>query len=347
MDMDTALKPREYSHNAEIKWNYKVKLIVADVDETVADVYKEASPEMIKELTLLLEEGLSIFFVTGASLKRVQARIIDKIPQNLRRRIIVGHCSGAELWGFTPEGYLNEKPFYSTYEEVFTPDQKTKWREIVSQLISEFKLSPHEAGPVQEFKEKVGDKPLDIMMEDRGPQITFEMVNSHNLQKEEAERLAKELGIAFSQTEGDSSYDLRVPVMDRAKQLFDEAKLPLNCQLGGIFALDFIVQGVSKTKAVHHVLEDGQILSTLGLSKQELQDPQNIEIWGDKFASPNKLKTGPDLQMSMSFSPDVRSIDFRDEKQEELPPNFNVQLWSGNQRLHNGLLEYLQSRHAK
>lgn len=335
---------KTYTHTDGVIWNDKVKLLVADVDETIADVYKEATPEMIKELTQLLEEGRSIFFVTGASLKRVQLRIINKISQPLRRKIIVGHCSGAEVWGFNSEGRLNDRPFYSTYEEVFTPDQKTRWREIIKQLISEFQIKPHEAGPVKEFKEKVGADPLDIMMEDRGPQITFEVVNGYNLSKDDADTLASLLVMALPQLEGDASYDLRIPLMERAKQLFSDAKLPLNCQLGGIFALDFIVKGVSKTKAVQHVLEDDQILSTLGLSKELLRDSEHIEIWGDKFASPNKLKPGPDLQMSLAFPPEVRSIDFRDEDPIKLSPEYNIQLWKGSKRLHEGTLEYIQSR---
>ena len=33
-----------------MEWNEKVKLIISDVDETIADLYTEATPEMIAEL---------------------------------------------------------------------------------------------------------------------------------------------------------------------------------------------------------------------------------------------------------------------------------------------------------
>ena len=87
---------------SQIKWNNEVKLIVSDVDETIADLYVKAEPEMIRELTQLLKEGKALFFVTGQGLKSVQWRIIDPIPQQLRSLILVGHCSGAEVWGHLP-----------------------------------------------------------------------------------------------------------------------------------------------------------------------------------------------------------------------------------------------------
>lgn len=62
---------------SNVKWNNKVKLIISDVDETIADLYVKAEPEMIQELTQLLQEGVAVFFVTGQGLKSVQWRIID------------------------------------------------------------------------------------------------------------------------------------------------------------------------------------------------------------------------------------------------------------------------------
>jgi hypothetical protein len=38
------------------------------------------------------------------------------------------------------------------------------------------------------------------------------------------------------------------------------------------------------------------------------------------------------------------TFDFRDEDPAKLSPDYNIQLWRGNKRLHEGLLEYLQSR---
>lgn len=48
-----------------IKFNPAVKLILADVDETVADVYTPATPAMIDELNLLFPAGYNIQFWSG------------------------------------------------------------------------------------------------------------------------------------------------------------------------------------------------------------------------------------------------------------------------------------------
>jgi len=83
-----------------ITWNKEVRLALADVDETIAEVYTPADPEMITELSSFLTEGGKLFMVTGGSLKRVRAGITDLIDPALRHDILVSHCSGAEVWGF-------------------------------------------------------------------------------------------------------------------------------------------------------------------------------------------------------------------------------------------------------
>lgn len=47
--------------NNKITFNNSVKLIISDVDETIADLYKPADPQTISELTQLLRERKMIF----------------------------------------------------------------------------------------------------------------------------------------------------------------------------------------------------------------------------------------------------------------------------------------------
>lgn len=321
---------------ANIKWNSEVKLILSDVDETVADLYLPAEAQIVKELSLLLADEVSIFFITGQGLKSVQTRIIDNIPQNLRYRILVGHCSGAEVWGFDKNGNLNSKPFYSLYEESFNEVQKTKFREIVRRLIEEFELKTYPTMPIAEFVTKVKSDPLSILFEDRGPQITFEMVNAYDLSDEQLKKLKHEIG----NTHG--HFDLRIPVMEAAEKLLRDANLPITPRLGGEFALDFAVQGVSKTTAVKKIIESDSILMAIGLSNKDLNDSSKFEIWGDKFS---KIRGGTDRHMCEALDPRVRAIDFRQEDPQEFLPGYNIVVWDGNKHLHEGLLEYLQSRH--
>jgi hydroxymethylpyrimidine pyrophosphatase-like HAD family hydrolase len=321
----------------EVKFNKKVKLIVADVDETIADVYLPADQAMVRELSSLLREGKSLFLVTGQSVKSLQWRIIGSIPEKLRKNILIGHCSGAEVWGFNKEGNLRDKPFYSLYESSITQEQKDKWRQIVHQMTNEFNLSTHKTMPIAEFKKVVGDNPRDVMLEDRGPQITLEVVNGYNLTRAQADKF----NVPVAESNG--TYDFRIPIIERMQLLLNQANVPITARLAGEFALDMAIKGVSKTTAIKRAIGDENILATLGLNKKDLENPESIEVWGDKFST---IRGGTDRYISEALSKGVRSIDFREENPSEFEPGYNIVLWKGKQHLHCGALEYLQSRHA-
>lgn len=321
---------------SDIKWSDQIKLIISDVDETIADLYVKADPEMVKELSLLLKEGKAIFFITGQGLKNVLWRIVDNIPKPLRSRILIGHCSGAEVWGFDKNSDLLDKPFYSAYEQIALEPQKKKWREVVKKLIAEFKLIVYPSMPIAKFIEKTKSNPLAIMFEDRGPQITFEVVNGCDLTTEQISKL----GLRIPETHG--AYDLRIPILERADELFEEANLPITSRLGGVFALDFAVKGVSKTTAIKLTIKNADIILKIGLDKNDVKNPKFLEIWGDKFSM---IRGGTDRHMSEALPKQVRSIDFRQENPEEFLEGYNIVVWEGNKHLYHGLLEYLQSRH--
>jgi hypothetical protein len=321
-----------------ITWNPNLRLAVADVDETIAEVYTSAEPEMIDELSLFLAAGGKLFMVTGGSLKRVREGITDFIDPSLRHDILVSHCSGSEVWGFTKNGDLRNKPFYSIYDETFTANMKERWRKAVDQLVAEFGLRIHPAQPKTEFWEKIGRDPRDIMLDDRGPQITMEIVNGHDLSDEQLTLFKQEV-----QYTHDNRRDLRIPLMQRAGELFAELDVPISPRLGGVFALDLAIEGSSKTTSVKYVLENPEALATIGLKAEDLTSPSHFEVWGDKYSI---LHGGTDRYMSEALPATVRSIDFREEDPNEFPEGYNIVLWDGQQHLHYGLLEYLKSRHA-
>lgn len=327
------------SHNPSITWNTELRLAVSDVDETIAEVYTPAEPAMIAELSSFITGGGKLFMVTGGSLKRVREGITDLMEPGLRSHILVSHCSGAEVWGFTEMGELRKKPFYSIYEETFTDSMKQHWRQAVSQLVAEFSLRAHPAQPKTVFWEKIGRDPRDIMLDDRGPQITMEIVNGHDLSDEQ-------LGL-FTQSvprTHDGRRDLRIPLMQRAGELFAAMNVPISPRLGGVFALDFAIEGSSKTTSIKYVLENPEALATIGLRPEDLARPEHFEVWGDKYSI---LHGGTDRHMSEALPATVRSIDFRQENPAEFPEGYNIVLWDGRQHLHHGLLEYLQSRHTQ
>lgn len=152
----------------------------------------------------------------------------------------------------------------------------------------------------------------------------------------------KMLEISVPETNG--SYDLRIPVLERAQILFDEVRIPITPRLAGQWAIDFAIKGVNKTTAVRTILEDENTLSEFGLTKEDLKNPKHLEIWGDKFSV---LRGGTDRHMCEAVMPDVRAIDFREENPKEFPQGFNIVLWDGKRHQQHGLLEYLHSRHSK
>jgi hypothetical protein len=326
-------------HNSpSIKWNNNLRLAIADVDETIAEVYSPAEAEMIAELSLFLSNGGKLFMVTGGSLKRVKKGITDLIDPILRHDILVSHCSGAEVWGFTREGDLRAQPFYSIYDDVFTEDMKKRWRKAVEKLVNEFGLRTHPAQPKADFWNKIGRDPRDIMLDDRGPQITMEVVNGHDLSDEQLALFAQDVPYTH-----DGRRDLRIPLMQRAGELLAEAQVPVSPRLGGVFALDFAIEGSSKTTSITYVLENPKALATIGLKAGDILSPAHLEVWGDKYSI---LHGGTDRHMSEALPPSVRSIDFREENPAEFPQGYNIVIWDGAQHLHHGLLQYLQSRHT-
>lgn len=150
-----------------VTWNGQLRLVFSDVDETVADLYRPAEIGMLDALTRLLDQGIRLVLITGQSVDNVEQRVVMRLPARLRYRIAVGACSGAELWGYSPDGDRNAVSFY-TVESVLTVEQKAAWREIVQQLIAEFGLVPFPPMPISEFQLQHGDDPWNVLLDDRG-----------------------------------------------------------------------------------------------------------------------------------------------------------------------------------
>jgi hypothetical protein len=320
---------------ASIKWNPQVKLILSDVDETIADLYLPTDAQLILELERILREGITLFLISGQGERGIRKRITDKIYKGFKKNILISHCSGSEVWGFDKRGNLRKKPFYSLYDEKLDKKQKRIFRKVIKELIKEFELKVFDTMPVLEFLKYSKNDPLKIMMQDRGPQITFEVVNGTDLNKKQVKALNKKIPLTHGH------YDLRIPIFERSEDLFKKYGLPISARLGGMFAIDFAVQGVSKETSVIYVLNKSEILRSVGLSKNSLDDPKSLEIWGDKFS---EIRGGTDRHMSEAVDKRVRAIDFRKENPKEFPNGYNIVVWDGKKNLHNGLLEYLQTR---
>lgn len=320
-----------------IKWNSSIKLILADVDETVADVYTDAEPGMIDCLNKILSKGATLFLISGGGLQSIRERITDKVNPLLRKKVLIAHCMGAEVWGFDEKGDLNKDPYYGVYNSQFSEAQKKDWRGVIDQIIQKFNLKTFKTMPKSQFMELTDSDPLSVMLADRGPQITLEFVNSCNLTVDQKTKIESDLNIFIPSHEG--TYDLRTPVIEELKRLYSDLKLPVTPRMSGTFALDNTISGVDKTMAIRFVLENKNLLHKLNLPENIEFLPDQVEIWGDKYS---QKKGGPDFFMCKAVDPATRAIDFREEDPEELPKGYNIQIWRGNHHLHEGLLEYLQ-----
>jgi hypothetical protein len=314
-----------------VHWNDKLRLVLSDVDETVADLYRPAGQRMLTALSRLLEQGIALVLITGQSVGNVEERVVMRLPARLRRQIAVGACSGAELWGYSPTGSRDERPLY-TAENALTGQQTTDWRAVIRQLVREFRLLPVAPGPIADFKRQFGDEPWRVMLEDRGPQITFEFPNAWQLSATAREDMCRQLGFSFE------GQDLRVPVAQRACQLLEAHAIPVTARMAGMFALDLAIAGFDKSRAVEQAL-DPAVLGRMGLGTT-IPGPKEIEIWGDRFSA----RAGTDWLMCKPVDYSVRAISFRDEDPKDFPGGYNIQLWDGAHRLQQGLLEFLEGR---
>lgn len=314
-----------------VLWNHELRLVLSDVDETVADLYRPAELGMLDALTRLLNQGIFLVLITGQSVKNVEQRVIMNLPARLRQRIAVGACSGAELWGYSTTGERNATAFYAA-DSALTAEQRRAWRVVTRQLITEFRLTPFPPMPIPDFKLQHGEEPWHVMLEDRGPQITIEFPNAYDLSKAACEQVHRRLGGNFQ------GQDLRIPVLQRAQQLLDAHSVPVTPRIAGMFALDIAIAGVDKARAVEEALTP-TVLRGLGLGPN-MPRAGEIEVWGDRFSQ----FSGTDWLMCKPIDSRVRALSFRNENPAEFPKGYNIQLWDGAYRLHTGLLEYLESR---
>jgi hypothetical protein len=301
----------------QISWNHGVKLILSDVDETIAPLHAPAEAETIMRISSYLRDGGRVCFITGNSLQRVRAGITDQIAPELRVNILIGEMSGLEMWGFDASGALRDAPFVSHYARLLAGDIEAGLAGLAAQLVAEFGLRGHRPQPEESFRVEVGDDPRDIFFSDRRAEITLEFVNERG---------------------GD---ELRVAACQRAGELVVERGLPVIPRLAGSHGLDLMVHGLSKAIAVEDLLTRAEIIESVGLSLADIAAPGSLEVWGDDF---NGVTGGIDLRMSEALPAEVRSICFREEDPSILPVDRNVVLWDGDHRLADGVLEFLRTR---
>lgn len=310
-----------------------VKLVISDVDETIADVYVDTDPALISLIENLIKRGVRIVFSSGSGLTRIENGVISKLKKDYRKYVLVAHCSSSEIWGYDDEGVRLSHPFYSSISGIITDAQAQKWRDVMGEMIKSFYLVKYPAMPIGVFKEKSNHDPLSIIYDDRTVQITLEVVNGYDLDSDTAYKL----GVAMN----DGKYDLRNEIIAWTTKRFAEENLPIQIHKGGVFAINFLITQSDKGGCIDIIKNDERILAHLGIKSDIFDDYRNIEVWGDKFS----MKSGKnDWCISTALDPRTLSISFRKEDEAKFfPPGVNIRKWDGTKLLHEGVLEYLQN----
>jgi hydroxymethylpyrimidine pyrophosphatase-like HAD family hydrolase len=304
-----------------IGWNDHIKLIVSDVDDTIAEVYKEVSGEMVNELELLMSEGRILFLISGQSLSNIYSRILRHINRKFLHQILVGHCNGAEVFGFEPSGHMIPEPFFSINNILNRKVNHIEWRNIIRQILNEFNLKAFPVMDIDRFKVLTKNDRHCIMLDDRNVQISIDFINGLEM--------------------NNFSADIRIPIIKRAGELFGCADLSVEPHLAGMCAIDFSIKGVTKGLPLTRLISSGEKYQIELPERIIFSDHREIEIWGDNFSV---SKDGADCYMSLALPKESRSISFRNLSPDDMPENYNLMVWDGEYRLHEGLLEYLQRR---
>lgn len=308
-------------------------MIISDVDDTVAEVFKNSSSEIICELEELLLEGKVIFLISGQSITNIYNRVISFINRKLRNRVLVGHCNGSEVYGFNDLGELISKQFFSVYDLYKDKIDNMKWRYIVDCILNEFELIAFPFMDINEFKNVTNNNPHCIMLDDRMVQISLDFVNSLNIKD-----FRFKANINVESVEID---DIRVLICRKTKELFQIENIPIEPHLSGKFALDFNIKGVNKGLPIKHIFEVGKQYQIQLPQKILLSKYSEVEVWGDSFSISDG---GSDHNMSLALPKETRSISFRDMDLGDTIMGYNIVTWNGKYRCHDGLLEYLKSR---
>lgn len=300
-----------------------IRLIISDVDDTLAPPFKNIAPNMLDLLIKLLNRGVKFFLLTGQSFANVFDRVIRFLPENLMGQIYLGYCNGAEVCKF--EGY-KPKVIFSAVKILNSRSDKPYLKECLRVIAETNKLMFVSCTSVDEFIQKakvINTEKALVMYDDRQLQVSVDLVCPF-----ESERFGRCHPMKECEV-------VRAGVIADLNIEFNKMKIDYVAIAGGETAIDIVVKGVNKGLAVTKlVLEGTRILS----DPNRLDFNANaVEIWGDSFKLSPK---GNDRHLSEAL-PNVKAICFRDLDREDFCGLPNLYQWQGNFRLSNGLQEYL------
>lgn len=315
-----------------IDWNRDLKLIISDVDDTIAKASYNIDLTLRDELEEILDKGIFIFLISGQSITNILDRVIRFINPKYLKNMFIGHCNGAEVFQFDEQGHLVKTPIFSILNLRNINISHKEFENVIYEIMKKFNLSPFPALSIEEFKRKTKNNPRHIMYDDRDIQISLDFVNSldpmdFNLQDKD---------YLYSE----SHDDIRHYICKKANEIISKKNLPISPHLAGVCAIDFTYCGVNKGLPVSQIVKVGDQPQNISTNEIYVHYANEIEIWGDSFS----IDTGSDYDLCVSLPRTVRAISFRDLDARSKTNEYNIVEWNGRYRCENGLLEFLKSR---
>jgi hypothetical protein len=226
-----------------------VKLIVSDVDDTLASPFRDVSATLAHALTRLLGDGTILFLVSGQSIESIERRVVRAFPRLLRRNILVGHCHGAEVFGYDSAGWRVIPALFSIRESAAMEGVFGQVLTLVTSVLSEHGLAASSPG---------------ILLEDRGVQVTVDF---------------PVLGV--------SPADPRAVLIAALNDRLAETGLPVEARMAGHLGIDIMARGVDKSLALSRLLDPGNSYRLTMPEGRVTGDWDGIEVWGDQFSPPD------------------------------------------------------------
>jgi hypothetical protein len=293
-----------------------VRLVIADVDDTVAPAFGSVHRDVAQQLTELISDGVGLFLISGQSITNISRRVVCHLPPGLRHRTLVAHCNGTEVFGFDDDGGLHQPCLWSAVTSAQEKDMRVTL-EVVKTVLDELGLSP-----VPDLSSADRQRPIATVLDDRGVQISVDLVDPASGATDDA---------------------LRNEVAVKVNSFLEQRGIySLGARLAGVSGVDCLAFHVHKGLPVEALMRDAELDSdcvTLG-SYVGFTGGEVCEVWGDQFSV---SQNGADTHLALSVPVGTRVISFRDFPPIDLPAIPGMRVWPGPRYLDAGLADYLQT----
>jgi HAD superfamily hydrolase (TIGR01484 family) len=195
-----------------------IKLIVFDLDGTLAQSKAALDPEMAKHLSGLLKVA-KVAVISGGDWPQFEKQVLSKLPkkQSLKNLSILPTCG--------TKYYQYKKGWKKLYAEDFTDDEKKKIIDNLDKAVEASKIK----------FEKTWGKQID----DRGSQITFSALGQK------------------APLDAKKKWDPDFAKRKKIKQRLDKSLPEFSVQMGGATSIDITKPGIDKAYGIHklqHIL---------------------------------------------------------------------------------------------